>query len=381
MSDKVYGFCDAGCRRRVPSYEEFERSAAYVKIAYDATSGEKIPIQTGMSYRIKNLSRTDMWGIRFEVLTRQDDNSEFVGHGVNNFLIEYDKYSDGLKIKVIALEETPYDTEKSIYKLITNQNGQIKELDIGFYPPGGREYAVKFAGSSYGLVNDDIEVILYNEDAEIVAHGKSAYEVALDNGFEGTEEEWLESLSGGKIDLGNLPTEVKENLIKEFGSTGSDGLEYEIYEDYVVCSDIGECVDKEIEIGNVIKGIIVTSIGIGAFSTARAPSIPHLDTVTSIVIPNSVTVIGEGAFHALEALTSIIIPDGVKRIEGFTFSGCTSLKSVTLGSNIEFVGMSAFDTCRSLTDVYYKGTEEQWNKITIGQFNDCLNNATIHYNS
>lgn len=310
MSDKVYGFCDAGCRRRVPSYEEFERSAAYVKIAYDATSGEKIPIQTGMSYRIKNLSRTDTWGIRFEVLTRQDDNSEFVLHGVSGFLIEYDKYSDGLKIKVIALEETPYDTEKSIYKLITNQNGQIKELDIGFYPPGGREYAVKFAGSSYGLVNDDIEVILYNEDAEIVAHGKSAYEVALDNGFEGTEEEWLESLGGGNL------------LFEE--SDGSDGLKYIINGDYAVCSSIGRCTDTEIVIASMIKGVPVTAIGDEAFMGCN--------TITSVKIPEGVTKIDIGAFDSCSGLREVYLPRSLKNIEEYAFGGCL-LNCVYLVSN------------------------------------------------
>lgn len=33
-------------------------------------------------------------------------------------------------------------------------------------------------------------------------NGKSAYEVAVDNGFEGSEEEWLESLKGPKGDTG-----------------------------------------------------------------------------------------------------------------------------------------------------------------------------------
>ncbi len=31
--------------------------------------------------------------------------------------------------------------------------------------------------------------------------GKSAYEVAVDNGFKGTEEDWLESLKGGDVDM------------------------------------------------------------------------------------------------------------------------------------------------------------------------------------
>ena len=42
---------------------------------------------------------------------------------------------------------------------------------------------------------------------------------------------------------------------------------------------------------------------------------------------------------------------------------------------------SAFDECTNLTDVYYSGTEEQWNTIEIGSWNTPLKNATIHFNS
>lgn len=35
-----------------------------------------------------------------------------------------------------------------------------------------------------------------------------------------------------------------------------------------------------------------------------------------------------------------------------------------------------------LTDIYYEGTEEQWNAISIGEtVNDILSTVTIHYNS
>lgn len=40
-----------------------------------------------------------------------------------------------------------------------------------------------------------------NKLTEEGLQGKSAYEIAVDHGFEGTEEEWLESLKGGDVDL------------------------------------------------------------------------------------------------------------------------------------------------------------------------------------
>ena len=78
-----------------------------------------------------------------------------------------------------------------------------------------------------------------------------------------------------------------------------------------------------------------------------------------MTIPNSVTSIGDSAFENCDSLTSIIIPDSVTSI-----------------------GYRAFSDCTSLTDVYYTGTEAQWNemKANIGSENDYLLNATIHYN-
>ncbi len=40
----------------------------------------------------------------------------------------------------------------------------------------------------------------------------------------------------------------------------------------------------------------------------------------------------------------------------------------------------AFAECESLTDVYYKGSQEEWWEISIGIENSPLINATIHYN-
>lgn len=42
---------------------------------------------------------------------------------------------------------------------------------------------------------------------------------------------------------------------------------------------------------------------------------------------------------------------------------------------------SAFEDCSLLTSIYYKGSEEQWNNITISSVNnDYLTNATIVFN-
>jgi len=108
---------------------------------------------------------------------------------------------------------------------------------------------------------------------------------------------------------------------------------------------------------------------------------PNGNTRTTYTIPDSVTRIGEFAFSDSESLTSVTIGNSVTSIGELAFSDCESLTSVTIAYSVKSIGDYAFSNCDSLTDVYYFGTEDQWNKIRIGYRNELLTNATIHFNS
>ena len=140
----------------------------------------------------------------------------------------------------------------------------------------------------------------------------------------------------------------------------------------------------------------VTSIGNDAFSyCSKLTSITIPDSVTSIgnwafdgcssltsiTIPDGVTSIGDHVFDGCKGLTSITIPDGVTSIGWHAFNWCDSLTSITIPDSVTSIGGCAFAYCSSLKDVYYSGTQEQWEKISIGNGNGSLTNATIHYGS
>ena len=87
----------------------------------------------------------------------------------------------------------------------------------------------------------------------------------------------------------------------------------------------------------------VTRIGDGAFRGCKS--------LTDIVIPNSVTSIGDNAFEYCFSLSNLVIPDGVTSIEDNAFEGCYSLSSVVIPDSVSCIGFGAFENCSSLTDI------------------------------
>ncbi len=91
----------------------------------------------------------------------------------------------------------------------------------------------------------------------------------------------------------------------------------------------------------------VTKIGNSAFKNCSA--------LTSVTIPNSVTEIGGSAFRGCRSLTNLNIPNSVTKIGGSAFRDCSSLKSVTIPNSVTKICWYAFQDCSSLTDVKILG--------------------------
>lgn len=115
-------------------------------------------------------------------------------------------------------------------------------------------------------------------------------------------------------------------------------------------------------------------------STIEDSAFLHCTGLSNITVPHSVTTMEDWAFGGCSNLSNITISGPIPRIGDHTFEICTNLTSITIPNSVSTIGDSAFYFCRNLTDVYYGGSKDQWDQISIGKQNECLTSATIHYN-
>lgn len=164
------------------------------------------------------------------------------------------------------------------------------------------------------------------------------------------------SKNAGKIEYTNA------DLLEYYGLDDGSGL--------CVCG--GDESIQELNIPEEIDGIPVVDMSTRAF---------YGDNLKSVTIPGSIRGVSYSSFGSCNKLASVTILDGPVRIGEYAFSNCGILQSITIPTSIEQICCGAFNKCSMLKDVYYAGTEADWNNINIESGNEHLLNATIHFNS
>ncbi len=163
---------------------------------------------------------------------------------------------------------------------------------------------------------------------------------------------------------GSIPQE--QNSITS-GNQYSEGLEFTLSKDGTGYSltGIGSCTDTEIVIQDTYNNLPVTRIEADVFRNQAS--------ITSVVIPDSVTYIGYGVFADCASLTNIVIGNSVEYIGYHAFAACTSLTSITIPSSVSTIYHYVFVGCTSLKQVFFEDPTN-WG---IGDF--CYNELNDTY--
>ncbi len=99
-----------------------------------------------------------------------------------------------------------------------------------------------------------------------------------------------------------------------------------------------------------------------------------------VTLPQNIDRIGDGMFQNCLMLPGVEISQGAESIGMSAFASCTSFTTVIIPDSVTTIGIAAFASC-SLQDIYFTGTEAQWNSVSkMGDTAAVVSKATVHYN-
>lgn len=207
---------------------------------------------------------------------------------------------------------------------------------------------------------DEIKAITVNGDlwGRNGQHQYGHYTYYMDEGklvYDEGGKEIISEGTGGKIDIEVEDTDDEcdnpgKADVKEFEGFDADvplpkerkkpkkiASEFKI-EDGILLEYIGKNPREEIVIPYG-----VTEIGESAFNGLVRFK------MKSIIIPDSVRIIGKSAFYDCFNLVKVILPNQLKSIEYGAFKQCIELTEITLPDSVEKIAFNAFSGCDKLT--------------------------------
>ncbi len=104
-----------------------------------------------------------------------------------------------------------------------------------------------------------------------------------------------------------------------------------------------------------------------AFQMDGAVLMKYMGSSEVVYVPNSVRVIGYGAFEDNDYIKKVVLPSGLESIEYNAFAECDNLLEIDIPDSVIKIGSAAFANCKSLCDVYIgKSVEDVGSGIFAG---------------
>ena len=276
------------------------------------------------------------------------------------------------------------DLALTVAKEYTNKQGQ-RDTKINATGEGVKNYIPSFKDkyvNKFAIVDDKLvatDKVTENEKLWIEDLNLNSVEPEETNytSEEIESSEYLYAIGKTKPEyvVAKFNNDYTEVVITKNGEE-SDGI-IQFFAPWTISSPMSDRKDT-LQKAIVKNGII--DLGGG---TAGGGTFAYCTNLKSIILPNGLMYIKEACFESCKSLTNISLPDSVISIDNAfgscsslvsitipesvtsigTFYECRSLTNITIPESVTSIGQYTFRYCSSLTNITYKGTKEQWNKI------------------
>ena len=111
----------------------------------------------------------------------------------------------------------------------------------------------------------------------------------------------------------------------------------------------------ELTVPEIVDGQPVTALSQDCFA--------YCENLTTVILPDTLETIPDGAFEGCTAMRGIFIPEGVTYIGRNAFRNCTALEAICIPESVEKIESGAFDGCLSLRYILYSGIHSRWSDL------------------
>lgn len=104
-----------------------------------------------------------------------------------------------------------------------------------------------------------------------------------------------------------------------------------------------------------------------AFQMDGTTLIKYMGSSDVVYVPDSVRVIGRGAFENNDSIKKVVLPNRLEAIEYNAFTECDNLLEIDIPDSVTRIGSAAFANCKSLCDISIgKGVEDLGSGVFAG---------------